>query len=76
MRTTLTLPDDVHEYIRERAHRQRQTMSEVVVQLLRQAQQGSPASTVISQSARGVPVLSVGRHITSDDVLSLEDDIQ
>ncbi|MGI9577997.1 MAG: antitoxin [Microthrixaceae bacterium] len=72
MRTTIDLPDDLHDLARHMAHEQNQSMSHVIAELLRRGisqnlqQPGS--------AARGMPVVSVGRPVTSEDVRSLDDE--
>ena len=72
MRTTIDLPDDLHELARELAHQGNRTMSEVVAELIRL---GLPAATTGPiESARGMPVVAVGRPVTAEDVRSLDDE--
>ena len=73
MRTTIDLPADLHDLARQLAHENNQSMSEVVVALARaglQSQSPSPMPT----SARGLPIVQVGRPITAEDVRSLDDE--
>lgn len=74
MRTTVTMPSDLHDYVRELAHQQRRSMSDVVVELLRRAQRGESSEAAIVENERGFPVVSVGRAVTAEDVRSLDDD--
>lgn len=73
MRTTVDLPDDLHELARQLAHQQRRSMSDVIADLIRSGLRGAdrPPSAA---GRRGVPVVSVGRPITDEDVRSLDDD--
>jgi phosphoglycolate phosphatase-like HAD superfamily hydrolase len=73
MRTTVDLPDDLHELARQLAHDSGRSMSEVVVALARAGLQ-SPASAETTTSRRGVPVVRVGRPVTVEDVRSLDDE--
>lgn len=73
MRTTVDLPDDLHELARQLAHQQRRSMSEVIADLIRSGL-GAPNERAATPSRRGVPVVSVGRPITDEDVRSLDDD--
>lgn len=73
MRTTVDLPDDLHELARQLAHETGRSMSDVVVALAR-AGLRSPSSADIGSSPRGVPIVRVGRPITAEDVRSLDDE--
>jgi len=74
VRTTIDLPEDLHRQALSIARDTSRTLSEVVAELMRRGLgQGKPAQT--SQSARtGLPVVSLGTVITTDDVRSLEDE--
>ena len=73
MRTTIDLPDDLHELARQLAHENNQSMSEVVVALARAGLRPSTPTTETT-SKRGLPIVRVGRPITSEDVRSLDDE--
>lgn len=72
MRTTIDLPDDLHELARQLAHDSGRSMSEVVTALIR----GGLAQPTAAppQSPRGMPSVSVGRPITAEDVRALDDE--
>jgi predicted transcriptional regulator len=74
VRTTVDLPDDLHRQVQSIARKTSRTLSEIVVDLMRRGLgEGKPAQT--SQSPRtGLPVVTLGKVITTDDVRSLEDD--
>jgi predicted transcriptional regulator len=74
VRTTIDLPDDLHRQAISIARDTSRTLSEIVADLMRRGlQQGAPSE--ISRSQRtGLPVIRLGRVITTDDVRSLEDD--
>ena len=74
VRTTIDLPEDLHRQALSIARDTSRTLSEIVAELMRRGLgQGKPAQT--SRSARtGLPVVSIGKIITTDDVRSLEDD--
>lgn len=75
MRTTIDLPEDLHRQALAIARDTSRSMSETVAELIRRGlgEQSSPVS--ISQSdVTGLPVLHLGRTITSEDVRELEDD--
>ncbi len=72
MRTTVDLPDDLHELARQLAHQANRSMSEVIAELIRQGLRRGQAE--VATSVRGMPQVSVGRPISAEDVRSLEDD--
>ncbi|HSL57065.1 MAG TPA: hypothetical protein VK866_04415 [Acidimicrobiales bacterium] len=72
MRTTVDLPDDLHELARQLAHQSNRSMSEVVAELMRLGLRRPHAD--LRASGRGMPQLSVGRVVTSEDVRSLDDE--
>lgn len=72
MRTTIDLPDDLHELARQLAHEQNRTLSDVVAELVRLGLRREPVET--TTTPRGLPQVSVGRPITAEDVRSLDDD--
>lgn len=73
MRTTIDLPDDLHAYVRQVAHDRRESMSKVTEDLIRRGV-AHRADLTIERGPRGLPIISVGREITDEDVKSLEDD--
>ncbi|MEY7974299.1 antitoxin [Saccharomonospora xinjiangensis] len=74
MRTTIDLPDDLHRQAQSIARDSSRTLSEIVAELMRRGLgQGKPAETTRS-SRTGLPVVSLGRVITTEDVRSLEDE--
>jgi hypothetical protein len=74
MRTTIDLPEDLHKQAQAIARDTRRTLSETVADLVRRGL-GSGSSTAFSTDPRtGLPVVSVGTIVTSEDVRSLEDD--
>jgi predicted transcriptional regulator len=72
MRTTIDLPVELHELARQLAHEGNRTMSEVIADLIRLGIQRPPSES--SSSRRGMPIVSVGRPVTAEDVRSLDDD--
>ena len=74
MRTTVDLPDDLHRQVLAIARDTRRTLSETVADLMRRGL-GHSKSVEVSQSPRtGLPVVSLGTVVTSEDVRSLEDE--
>ena len=72
MRTTIDLPDDLHELARQLAHQNNRSMSEVVTELIRLGLR-RPTSDHAA-SSRGMPQRSIGRTVTAEDVRALDDD--
>jgi hypothetical protein len=74
MRTTIDLPDELHAQAVAIARDTHQSLSQTVAGLIRRGL-GSGDSGEISTSARtGLPVVHLGRTITSEDVKRLEDE--
>lgn len=73
MRTTIELPDDLHDLARQIAHDRREPISKVVADLMRRGIE-SPKEVKLVEVRRGVPIVSVGHPVTAEDVASLEDD--
>lgn len=75
MRTTIDLPDDLHEITRSIARDRGTSLSETVATLLRRALGESAEEPRIYISPRtGLPVVHFGRTITTEDVRALDDD--
>jgi predicted transcriptional regulator len=74
VRTTIDLPPDIHEAARALAHERHQSLSTTVVQLLRQALGDDGRVEVSTDPATGLPVVRVGRIVTSADVRALDDE--
>lgn len=76
MRTTLDIPDDLHAQAVAISRDTHQSLSQTVAGLIRRGlSSGQPGE--IARSARtGLPVVHLGRTITSADVRRLEDDDQ
>jgi hypothetical protein len=74
MRTTVDLPDDVHQIVTAIARDEGKSMSRTITDLLRR-QLTPPAGPPISTDDRtGFRVVRLGRSITNEDVRSLEDE--
>ena len=75
MRTTIDLPEDLHKQAQAIARDTRRTLSETVADLMRRGLGVASAASKISVDPRtGLPVVSVGTVVTSEDVRSLQDD--
>jgi predicted transcriptional regulator len=74
VRTTIDLPDDLHKQAQAIARDTHRTLSETVADLMRRGL-GAGTSTAHSTDPRtGLPIVSVGTIVTSEDVRSLEDE--
>jgi predicted transcriptional regulator len=75
MRTTVDLPDDVHERAKQLASERRQSLSATVTELAIRglASLGEPA-TISVDPVSGLPTLTLGRRVTSQDVAQALDD--
>jgi Arc/MetJ family transcription regulator len=74
MRTTVDLPADLHAQVLAIARDTHRTMSETVAFLMRRGLGESRAAGVAHSSATGLPVVRLGRIVTTEDVRALEDD--
>ena len=74
VRTTIDLPDDLHKQALAIARDTHRTLSETVANLIRRGL-GAGSTVTISRDPRtGLPLVSVGTVVTSEDVRSLEDE--
>lgn len=74
MRTTVDLPEDLHKQALAIARDTHRTFSETIADLIRRGL-GTGGTAVFSVDPKtGLPLVSVGRVVTSEDVRSLEDD--
>jgi hypothetical protein len=74
MRTTIDLPEDLHKQAAAIARDTSRSLSETVAELMRRGL-GQGRGTEISRSPlTGLPVLHLGRVITTEDVRALDDD--
>lgn len=75
VRTTLSLPDDLHAQLLSISRDRRETVSRTVVGLLQQALTADrPAYRMVRNPRTGFVGADFGRPITEDDVRSLDDD--
>ena len=72
MRTTIDLPDDLHRLARQIAHEENRSMGDVIAELIRRGI-GQGAGDV-ETGVRGLPVVRLGRAVTTEDVRSLDDE--
>ncbi len=75
VRTTIDLPADLHKQALSIARDTHRTLSETVADLMRRGLRAAAGTAEISIDPRtGLPVVSVGTVVTSEDVRSLEDE--
>jgi hypothetical protein len=76
MRTTLDIPEDLHAQAVAIARDTHQTLSQTIAGLIRRGlSSGGPGEIAISDRT-GLPVVHLGKVITTEDVRRLEDDDQ
>ena len=76
MRTTIDIPDDLHAQAAAIARDTHQTLSQAVALLMRRGLGSGHPGEVATSGRTGLPVVRLGRTITSEDVRRLEDDDQ
>lgn len=75
MRTTIDLPDDLHKQAQAIARDTHRTLSETVADLMRRGLGAHrPTTPIATDPLTGLPAVSVGRVVTSEDVRSLDDE--
>jgi hypothetical protein len=75
MRTTVDLPDDLHQQAMSIARDTSRSFSETVADLIRRGLGQGRAPVEVSRSAlTGLPVIRLGTVTTTEDVRALEDD--
>jgi hypothetical protein len=74
MRTTVDLPPDLHAQAIAIARDTHRSLSETVAFLMRRGLGESRAGGLTHSAATGLPVVRLGRIISTEDVRALEDD--
>lgn len=74
MRTTIDLPDDLHAQAIAIARDTHQSLSQAVSGLIRRGLGSDTAGETTTSARTGLPVVHLGRTITSEDVRQLEED--
>lgn len=74
MRTTIDIPEDLHRRAKAIARDTDRSLSETVVTLMRRGLEADVTRAVATDPTTGLPLLGVGRLVTSDDVRALDDD--
>lgn len=75
MRTTVDLPEDLHAQAVAISRDTHRTLSQTVAFLMRRGLGQGEAMEVGTSLRTGLPVVHLGRTITSEDVRVLEDDV-
>ena len=74
VRTTIDLPDDLHKQALAIARDTHRTLSETVAGLIRRGLGVGSTAPISTDPRTGLPLVSVGTVVTSEDVRSLEDE--
>jgi hypothetical protein len=74
MRTTVDLPADLHAKAVSISRDTHRTLSETVADLMRRGLGEGQDAEVTTSTRTGLPVVQLGRTITTEDVRALEDD--
>lgn len=75
MRTTITLPDDLHARLVSLSRDRRETVNRTIEELVLHALRGDrPSYSVQRHRQTGFVGIDFGRPLTGDDVRSLDDD--
>jgi hypothetical protein len=74
VRTTIDLPDDLHQIAMSIARDKAQTLSETVAELMRAGLGGRPQIRRYISPVTGLPVIHTGIPITTEDVRALDDE--
>jgi len=74
MRTTLEIPDELHAQAVAIARDTHQSLSQTIAKLIRRGLTSDTSGEIATSDRTGLPVVHVGRVITSEDVRRLEDD--
>lgn len=74
VRTTIDLPEDLHKQALAIARDTHRTLSATVADLVRRGLGAGGTAAISADPRTGLPVVSVGTVVTSEDVRSLEDE--
>src|SRR6476620_7330682 len=74
VRTTIDLPDDLHKQALAIARDTRRTLSETVADLMRRGLSAGGTTELSRDPRTGLPLVSIGTVVTSEDVRALEDE--
>jgi hypothetical protein len=73
VRTTINLPADLHKQALAIARDTHRSLSETVADLMRRGLRAGSTAAIFVDGRTGLPLVSVGAVVTSEDVRSLED---
>ena len=76
MRTTIDIPDDLHAQAVAIARDTHQSLSQTIALLIRRGLSSGQSGEIVISDSTGLPVVHLGRTITTEDVRRLEDDDQ
>jgi predicted transcriptional regulator len=74
MRTTIDLPDDLHHLARAIARDTSRSLSATVADLMRRGLGEGRESEVARSERTGLPLVRLGKIVTSEDVRALDDE--
>jgi predicted transcriptional regulator len=74
VRTTIDLPDDLHDQVLAIARDTHRTLSQTVADLIRRGLVSGSTPVITRDRRTGLPLVSLGTVVTSKDVRSLEDE--
>jgi len=74
MRTTIDLPDELHDRLRSIARDTGKTLSAVVVEMMERGIQQQRRAVIVKGKSGFPAFAAVGRPITTEDVRALEDE--
>jgi hypothetical protein len=74
VRTTIDLPNDLHKQALAIARDTHRTLSETVADLIRRGLGATSTAAITKDPRTGLPLISIGTVVTSEDVRSLEDE--
>lgn len=74
MRTTVDFPDELHKQVQAIARDTHRTFSETAAELMRRGLGAGKTVEVSRSPLTGLPVISLGTVVTSEDVRALDDE--
>ena len=74
MRTTVDLPDALHKQLVSIARDSSRSLSQTVTDLIERGLTPEHRQELTRSAATGLPLVTLGRFITTEDVRALEDD--
>lgn len=74
MRTTVDLPDELHRQVRAIARDTRRTFSDTVADLMQRGLNPAIPAAVSPSPRTGLPVVTLGTVVTTEDVRAVDDD--